>query len=151
MPKVSALSVRLYGEEIGTSTYVGAEKTLFAFNDAYVKDPERPTLGLQFKNGFGELIADFRPYKIKLMPYFSNLLPEGHLRRYLAGPTFHIDRKLFLLWVLGQDLPGAITVVPADGEEWPYACSASRYRLSLATRKPRRTNWSCRSSRAPSV
>lgn len=120
MPDVSVLSVRLYGEEIGTITYVGAEKTLFAFNVAYVENPERPTLGLQFKDGFGELITDFRPYKIKLMPYFSNLLPEGHLRRYLAEQAdIHIDREFFLLWVLGQDLPGAITVVPADGEEWP--------------------------------
>lgn len=120
MPDVSVLSVRLYGEEIGTITYVGAEKTLFAFNDAYVENPERPTLGLQFKDGFDELITDFRPYKIKLMPYFSNLLPEGHLRRYLAEKAdIHIDREFFLLWVLGQDLPGAITVVPADGEAWP--------------------------------
>lgn len=120
MPDVSVLSVRLYGEEIGTITHVGAEKTLFAFNDAYVENPERPTLSLQFKNGFGELITDFRPCKIKLMPYFSNLLPEGHLRRYLAEKAdIHIDREFFLLWVLGQDLPGAITVVPADGGEWP--------------------------------
>jgi serine/threonine-protein kinase HipA len=120
MPDVSVLSVRLYGEEIGTITYVGAEKTLFAFNDAYVENQARPTLGLQFKDGFGELITDFRPYKIKLMPYFSNLLPEGHLRRYLADRAdIHIDREYFLLWVLGQDLPGAITVVPADGEAWP--------------------------------
>ncbi|WP_029619893.1 type II toxin-antitoxin system HipA family toxin [Pseudorhizobium marinum] len=120
MPDVSVLSVRLYGEEIGTITYVGAEKTLFAFNDAYVANPERPTLGLQFKDNFGELITDFRPYRTKLMPYFSNLLPEGHLRRYLAEKAdIHIDREFFLLRVLGQDLPGAITVVPADGEEWP--------------------------------
>lgn len=120
MPDVSVLSVRLYGEEVGTITYVGAEKTLFAFNDVYVENPERPTLGLQFKDGFGELITDFRPYKIKLMPYFSNLLPEGHLRRYLAEKAdIHTDREFFLLWVLGQDLPGAITVVPARGEEWP--------------------------------
>ncbi|GAK72760.1 hypothetical protein RRU01S_28_00030 [Agrobacterium rubi TR3 = NBRC 13261] len=120
MPDVSVLSVRLYGEEIGTITYVGAEKTLFTFNDAYVENPERPTLGLQFKNEFGELITDFRPYKIKLMPYFSNLLPEGHLRRYLAEKAdIHTDREFFLLWVLGQDLPGGITVVPAHGEEWP--------------------------------
>ncbi len=120
MPDVSVLSVRLYGAEIGTITFVGAEKTLFAFNDAYIEDPDRPTLGLQFKDGFGELITDFRPYKIKLMPYFSNLLPEGHLRKYLAEKAdIHIDREFFLLWVLGQDLPGAITVVPTDGEEWP--------------------------------
>lgn len=120
MPDVSVLSVRLYGAEIGTITYVGAEKTLFAFNDAYIENPDRPTLGLQFKDDFGELITDFRPYKIKLMPYFSNLLPEGHLRRYLAEKAdIHSDREFFLLWVLGQDLPGAITVVPTDGEEWP--------------------------------
>ncbi len=68
MPDVSVLSVRLYGEEIGTITYVGAEKTLFAFNEAYVENPERPTLGLQFKDSLGDLITDFRPYKIKLMP-----------------------------------------------------------------------------------
>lgn len=120
MPDVSVLSVRLYGEEIGTITHVGNEKTLFAFNDAYIENRERPTLGLQFKDSLGDLITDFRPYKIKLMPYFSNLLPEGHLRRYLAEKAdIHIDREFFLLWVLGQDLPGAITVVPADGEEWP--------------------------------
>ncbi|UYZ10698.1 type II toxin-antitoxin system HipA family toxin [Agrobacterium salinitolerans] len=120
MPDVSVLSVRLYGEEIGTITYVGNEKTLCAFNDAYVENRERPTLGLQFKDSLGDLITDFRPYKIKLMPYFSNLLPEGHLRRYLAEKAdIHIDREFLLLWVLGQDLPGAITVVPADGEEWP--------------------------------
>lgn len=120
MPDLSVLSVRLYGEDIGTITYVGTEKTLFAFNDAYVENRGRPTLGLQFKDSLGDLITDFRPYKIKLMPYFSNLLPEGHLRRYLAARAdIHIDREFFLLWVLGQDLPGAITVVPADGEEWP--------------------------------
>ncbi|MGE8104573.1 type II toxin-antitoxin system HipA family toxin [Allorhizobium sp. NPDC080224] len=120
MPDLSVLSVRLYGEDIGTITYVGTEKTLFAFNDAYVENRDRPSLGLQFKDSLGDLITDFRPYKIKLMPYFSNLLPEGHLRRYLADRAdIHIDREFFLLWVLGQDLPGAITVVPADGEEWP--------------------------------
>lgn len=120
MPDVSVLRVRLYGEDVGTITHVGAEKTLFAFNDAYVEETERPTLSLHFKDEFGELITDFRPYKIKLMPYFSNLLPEGHLRRYLAEKAdIHIDREFLLLWVLGQDLPGAITVIPADGEEWP--------------------------------
>lgn len=120
MPDVSVLSVRLYGKEIGTITHVGNEKTLFAFNDAYIENRERPTLGLQFVDSLGDLITDFRPYKIKLMPYFSNLLPEGHLRRYLAEKAdIRIDREFFLLWVLGQDLPGAITVVPADGEEWP--------------------------------
>ena len=60
MPDVSVLRVRLYGEEIGTITHVGAEKTLFAFKDAYVEHSERPTLGLHFKDAFGQLITDFR-------------------------------------------------------------------------------------------
>lgn len=120
MPDVSVLTVRLYDQEIGTITHVGGEKTLFAFSDAYINDPDRPTLGLRFKDQFGELLTDFRPYKTKLMPFFSNLLPEGHLRKYLAEKAgIHIDREFFLLWVLGLDLPGAITVTPADGEAWP--------------------------------
>ena len=32
---------------------------------------------------------------------------------------FWVLGPLFLLWVLGDDLPGAVTVRPVDGEEWP--------------------------------
>jgi serine/threonine-protein kinase HipA len=54
------------------------------------------------------------------MPFFSNLLPEGHMRTYLAELAgVNPDREFFLLWVLGKDLPGAVTVEPADGEAWP--------------------------------
>lgn len=120
MPNVSVLIVRLYHQEIGTITYVGGERTLFTFSQAYLENRERPTLGLRFKDQFGELLADFRPYKIRLMPFFSNLLPEGHLRKYLAEKAgIHADREFFLLWVLGQDLAGAVTVTPADGKAWP--------------------------------
>lgn len=119
MPNVSVLSVRLYDQEIGTITYVGGEQTIFVFNDTYIENLDRPTLGLRFKDQFGELLTDFRPYKTKLMPFFSNLLPEGHLRKYLAEKAgIHVDREFFLLWVLGQDLAGAITVTPADGKAW---------------------------------
>ncbi len=120
MADVSVLSVRLYGTEIGTITYVGGERTLFAFNDAYIENPDRPTLGLRFKDRFGDLLTEFRPCKSKLMPFFSNLLPEGHLRKYLADQAnVQSDREFFLLWVLGQDLAGAVTVLPADSEAWP--------------------------------
>ncbi|WP_341487902.1 type II toxin-antitoxin system HipA family toxin [Pararhizobium sp. A13] len=120
MPNVSVLTVHLYHQEIGTITYVGGERTLFTFSEAYLENRERPTLGLRFRDQFGELLTDFRPYKIRLMPFFSNLLPEGHLRKYLAEKAgIHADREFFLLWVLGQDLAGAVTVTPADGEAWP--------------------------------
>jgi len=51
-----------------------------------------------------------------------NLLPEGPLRRYLSELAgIHEQREFFLLWVLGRDLPGAVTVEPADSEAWPPA------------------------------
>jgi serine/threonine-protein kinase HipA len=120
MPDVSILNVLLYGRKIGTLTYLGGEKTVFAFTEDYINDPDRPTLGLSFKDMHGDLITDHRSYKIKLMPFFSNLLPEGHLRKYLTEKAdIHPDREFFLIWVLGRDLPGAVTIEPADGEAWP--------------------------------
>jgi len=115
MVKHSILTVRLHGQAIGTLTHLSGERTLFAFDDTYIEDHNRPTLGLRFKDAFGELITDFRPYRIRLMPFFSNLLPEGPLRHYLAERAqVHIDREFFLLQALGQDLPGAVSVsVPA--------------------------------------
>lgn len=120
MPDVTILNVRLYGRKIGTLTYLGGEKTVFAFTDDYINDSDRPTLGLGFKDIHGDLITDHRSYKVKLMPFFSNLLPEGHLRKYLSEKAdIHPEREFFLIWVLGRDLPGAVTLEPADGEAWP--------------------------------
>jgi len=105
------LTVQLHGQPIGTITHLGGERTLFALHENYIANSNRPTLGLRFKDAFGELITDFRPYKIRLMPFFSNLLPEGPLRLHLAQKAnVHVDREFFLLQALGQDLPGAITV-----------------------------------------
>ena len=68
----------------------------------------------------GELITEFRPYRTQVMPFFSNLLPEEHLRTYLAERAgVKPMREFFLLWALGMDLPGAITIRSADGEAWP--------------------------------
>lgn len=120
MPDVSVLDVLLYDEPIGTLTRVAGDRTLFAFNEAYIANADRSTLGLRFKDQHGQLITDFKPVQTKVMPYFSNLLPEGPLRTYLAERAgVRPDREFFLLWVLGRDLPGAITVRPADGEAWP--------------------------------
>lgn len=46
MADVSTLIVRLYDKAIGTLTHVGGERSLFAFNDAYINDPDRATLSL---------------------------------------------------------------------------------------------------------
>jgi len=118
MSNVSTLNVLLYGKLIGTITDVGGDRSLFAFTQEYIEDSERPILSLGFKDTLGGLITDFNPTQTKLIPFFSNLLPEGAMRDYLGERAkVNPDREFFLLWVLGQDLSGAVTVEPADGEE----------------------------------
>ena len=140
MPDVSVLEVLLHGEAVATLTHVQGDRTILAFDDAYVEAPDRPTLSLSYKDDLGGLITDFRPVQRVVPSFFSNLLPEGHLRRYLAdragvGP----QREFFLLWMLGQDLPGALSVRPAQGEALPPGLDrelpghkANVYRFSLA-------------------
>lgn len=120
MSSVSTLNVLLYGELIGTITNVGSDRSLFAFTEDYIQNHNRAILSLSFKDMLGELITEFRPYQTRLMPFFSNLLPEEAMRKYLAERAgVNPEREFFLLWVLGQDLPGAISVEPADGEALP--------------------------------
>ena len=120
MPDVSVLDVHLYGKPIATLTLVQGDRTLFAFNQSYIDDPDRSTLSLSFKDQFGNLLTAFKPYRQVLPPFFSNLLPEGPLRRYLAKRAgVKEKREFFLLWMLGQDLPGALSVHPSEGEALP--------------------------------
>ena len=120
MPDVSQLNVRLHGALIGTIALVQGDRTIFSFTEEYIADQNRPALGLSFKDEFGALITQWPVKQKRLLPYFSNLLPEGHLRVYLAErASVNPEREFFLLWVLGRDLPGALTVEPADGETWP--------------------------------
>ena len=120
MAEVSVLNVNLHGETIGTLTRVGSDRTLFSFTDEYVADGNRPNLGLGFKDEYGQLITELAVKQKRLLPFFSNLLPEGYLREFLARLAgVHPEREFYLLWALGQDLSGAITVEPADGEAWP--------------------------------
>jgi serine/threonine-protein kinase HipA len=120
MADVSVLNIRLHDEHIGALTNVGHDRTLFSLSESYIENANRPTLGLRFKDSFGELITEFKPTQTALMPYFSNLLPEGHLREYLSERAgVKSAREFFLLWALGMDLPGAITVAPDKDEAWP--------------------------------
>ena len=120
MADVRVLDVLLHREPVGTLTHIDGDRTIFGFADAYVANDHRPVLGLGFKDRFGELITEFRPTRTRLLPFFSNLLPEGRMRTYLAERA-GVDpaREFFLLWVLGMDLPGAITIQSADGDAWP--------------------------------
>jgi len=66
----------------------------------------------------GGIVTSARPVARSVPPFFANLLPEGHLRTYLAKRAdVNPQREFFLLAVLGADLPGALVVSPLEGEE----------------------------------
>lgn len=113
--QLNALAVRLHGQRIGVINRLAGDKYLFSFDQAYVDDPIRPTLSLSFKGTSGGLVTDIRHHNARLPPFFSNLLPESHLREYLAARAgVNVNRDFFLLAALGADLPGAISVTAAD-------------------------------------
>jgi serine/threonine-protein kinase HipA len=116
MHNIAVLEVRLHGQPIGTLTRLPGDRVMFAFTEGYIADQNRPTLSLSFKDALGSLISDVRPTQTRLPPFFANLLPEGTMRDYLAERAgVKPEREFFLTAVLGQDLPGALEILPADG------------------------------------
>jgi serine/threonine-protein kinase HipA len=133
MPDVSILEVRLHGKPIATLTNVQGDRVHLAFNQSYVNDQSRATLSLSFKDSLGGLITRFSPVQRAVPPFFSNVLPEGPLRHYLAGRAgVPPEREFFLLWVLGRDLPGAVSVHPVDGDALPVTADDGPPRIARA-------------------
>lgn len=115
LKNVHVLAVDLRGRRIGVINRISGDRYLFSFEQDYIEDRERPTLSLSFKGQAGGLVIPTRAVTARLPAFFSNLLPEGHLREYLAeraGVKQH--REFFLLAVLGEDLPGALRITPLD-------------------------------------
>jgi len=118
-PKLNALGVHLHGKRIGIINRLAGDRQLFAFEEEYVADPKRSTLSLSFKGREGGVVTSVRAVTRRVPPFFSNLLPEGHLRTYLAEQAgVKPEREFFVLAALGEDLPGALTAMPlsADGD-----------------------------------
>ena len=112
------LDIFLGDRKVGAIIGLGGDRTVFTFDDAYADDPGRPTLGLSFKDAMGDLIRDQKRTQTRLSPFFSNLLPEGPLRAYLAERAgVNAAREFHLLRALGRDLPGAIIARGPDSEE----------------------------------
>jgi len=110
-----ALAVHLHGERVGVLNRLAGDRQIFAFEQDYVDDSDRCTLSLSFKSQSGQLVTSLRTYVSRVPPFFANLLPEGHLRTYLAGRAgVKPEREFFLLAVLGGDLPGGLSVTPLD-------------------------------------
>ena len=120
MTKPHTLGVYLHSTLVATLTDIGHDRSLFAFTENYIDDAQRATLSLSFRDAMGALMSEPKNTQTQLTPFFSNLLPEGPMRTYLAKrANVHSGREFFLLWVLGQDLPGALTIKPLEGEALP--------------------------------
>jgi len=116
LAKVNALGVFLEERRIGVINRLAGDRHIFAFEQDYIDDPNRPTLSLGYKGQAGGLVTAVRPVGRRLPPFFSNLLPEGHLRNYLAAKAgVKPEREFYLMAVLGGDVAGAVTIKRMDG------------------------------------
>jgi serine/threonine-protein kinase HipA len=116
----SVLEVWLNDIRVGTLTNLPYDQNLFVLDDLFIADANRPMLSLSLLEAQGGLITTPQQVRTRLPPFFSNLLPEGHLRQYLAERGgVNPEREFFLLWVLGVDLPGAVRVQDAEGRPLP--------------------------------
>lgn len=115
LERVNALGVYLHDRLTGVLTRMAGEQHLFAFDQDYLDDPNRPTLSLAYKASGGGLVTRARPAIRRLPPFFANLLPEGHLRPYLASKAdLKSAQEFALLAVLGADVSGAVVIQPMD-------------------------------------
>lgn len=85
--------------------------TWFVLDSAYHDLQQRPVLGLRFE----EDLHARHSANMRLPPWFSNLLPEGQLREWIAqGRGVSADREMELLAEVGGDLPGAVRIHATD-------------------------------------
>jgi len=135
------LEVYLGSEVIGKLTLLSGERSFFAFEDSYLENENRPVLSQSFFSRQGGLMTETKIRQTKLPPFFSNLLPEGHLRTYLASQGgINPNREFKLIELLGDDLPGNISIKSLSGsnlandneQEEHQSSEESLYRFSLA-------------------
>ncbi|MDQ6942264.1 MAG: HipA domain-containing protein [Candidatus Eremiobacteraeota bacterium] len=121
--RTSVLDVWLHDRHVGTITNIVNDTNIFVMDDDYRDDPGAPVLSFKaFRDATGTYRQAFRPTRTRLHPYFSNLLPEGYLRTYLARHAqVKTVRDFPLIWILGRDLPGALRVVDERGADGPAA------------------------------
>lgn len=140
---VDSLDILLNDILVGVLTKLADGRIVFSFDKAYVADENRQVLSQCYYAADRTLLRETRAYSSKLPPFFSNLLPEGSLRDYIAKAG-HIKptNEFAMLQLLGEDLPGAIIARPTLSSA-PYTSdlldasdknvqSMSPYRFSLA-------------------
>jgi len=116
----NVLQIFLNETEVGYLTRYPDNRHLFLFAEGYrLSGPGRPVLSLSFVEPGDEeetlrKLSHTASTAVRLPSFFSNLLPEGALREYLAKRLkIHSSDEFALLAALGENLPGAVRAVPA--------------------------------------
>ncbi|HLL00195.1 MAG TPA: type II toxin-antitoxin system HipA family toxin [Myxococcaceae bacterium] len=116
--EVGGLEVRLGGVHVGTLTLLADEVSEFVISEEYRQRYPRPVLGQFFEDD----LTRRHTSRMRLPPFFANLLPEGPLRELIAEREgIHKQREFFLIARLGEDLPGAVVVTPSTVLSWDVA------------------------------
>ena len=103
-------AVHLHKRRIAT-LHRTVDYTWLTFEPTYIADADRAVLGLRFEEGLRARHAA----NLRLPPWFSNLLPEGPLREWIADSRgSSVTREMELLVRVGRDLPGAVQVFAED-------------------------------------
>ncbi len=124
----ASLDIFLNEQRAGLLTQLPDGRILFTFDEAYINDPSRPVLSQSYFSVDGSLLTDTKAYSVKAPPFFSNMLPEGHLREYLAERGgVKPGSEFALLYLLGEDLPGGVIARPAQGSSLPVKNYRSEY------------------------
>ena len=109
---MDSLNVYLHGVFVGKILRLNDGRIEFLLDEEFRLEKNHYTLSRSFIQADGEVRNSEKPASSGQVPsFFSNLLPEGALRTYLAkiaGVTEH--REFELLELLGADLPGAVEV-----------------------------------------
>ena len=115
---ISSLDVLLNDFKVGTIVRTPGDFNAFSFEESYRATGGFPVLSLSFRAATGGLRKDPKPVARALPAFFANLLPEDKLReameKHHAG-SVRAGNDFDLLVALGSDLPGAVRVVPSDG------------------------------------
>jgi len=139
---VSALDVFVGKIRVGLLERLDEWEHRFSYDSAWLADSARPVLG--------QIFEDRKPRGLSstghLPGWFDHLLPPqgGPLRRAVTRPIgIEPDDDFGLLQFLGEDLPGAVILLPGAPRLWPSPArdrapdsadpdSAGRLRFSLA-------------------
>ncbi len=114
---MDSLKVYLHGMVVGEITRLDDGRIDFDFDEDYRRSRNRFVLSQSFELEGGDVRnVGTAASSGKVPPFFSNLLPEGHLRNYLASLAgVRESREFELLELLGTDLPGAVEVRREEG------------------------------------